>query len=139
MPETVNSSDRPRERASRLGVLALSDSELLAVLLANAGVRGSTVGDLARSLVRSLVREFGSLSRLSTASLADLTRLAGIGPAKAATICSAFVLGRRATHSLQPGAAHLGTSSAIAAAAAAPLLLGRYERLVVLSADNRGL
>lgn len=123
--------DRPRERADRLGVAALSDSELVAVLLATAGRRGATVIDLAKSLIS----EFGSIDRMSTASPADLSRTPGIGPAKATTICAAFELGRRASRT-DDAVVRLTSSSAIAAAAA-PYLSGRRERLVVLSADNR--
>ncbi|HEY5854958.1 MAG TPA: DNA repair protein RadC, partial [Aldersonia sp.] len=110
---------------------ALSDAELVAILLATAGRRGSTVGDLARQLIR----EFGSVERLATATIADLTRTEGIGPAKATTVCAAFELGRRAVR--PPAETVLLTSSSAIAAAAAPLLTGRRERLLVLSADNR--
>lgn len=122
--------DRPRERAARLGVEALSDPELLAILLSTAGIRGSTVGDLSRRLTS----EFGSIQRLSTANIADLTRLPGVGPAKATAVCAAFELGRRAGQALEQTFI-LKSSSAIALAAA-PLLAGRRERLLVLSADN---
>lgn len=103
----------------------------MAVLLATAGRRGATVIDLAKSLIR----EFGSIDRMSTASPADLTRTPGIGPAKATTICAAFELGRR-TGRTGDAVVRLTSSSAIAAAAA-PYLSGRRERLVVLSADHR--
>ena len=131
MDAAIPFHDRPRERAERLGVEALSDAELVAVLLATAGRRGSTVGDLARQLIR----EFGSVERLATATIADLTRTEGIGPAKATTVCAAFELGRRAVR--PPAETVLLTSSSAIAAAAAPLLTGRRERLLVLSADNR--
>lgn len=131
MDAAIPFHDRPRERAERLGVEALSDAELVAILLATAGRRGSTVGDLARQLIR----EFGSVERLATATIADLTRTEGIGPAKATTVCAAFELGRRAVR--PPAETVLLTSSSAIAAAAAPLLTGRRERLLVLSADNR--
>ena len=110
---------------------ALSDAELVAILLATAGRPGWTVGDLARELIR----EFGSVERLATATVADLTRTEGIGCAKATTVCAAFELGRRAARP-SDSPVTLTSSSAIAAAAA-PLLTGRHERLLVLSADNR--
>jgi DNA repair protein RadC len=131
MDAAVPFHDRPRERAERLGVEALSDAELVAILLATAGRRGSTVGDLARQLIR----EFGSVERLATVTIADLTRTEGIGPAKATTVCAAFELGRRAVR--PPAETVVLTSSSAIAAAAAPLLTGRRERLLVLSADNR--
>lgn len=123
-------ADRPRERAAVHGVEVLSNAELVAVLLATSGRPGSSAADLARTLLA----EHGSLQRLSTASIADLTRMTGIGAAKATTLCAAFELGRRAGTDEFPTPA-LTTSSAIAAAAA-PLLAGRRERLLVLSADH---
>lgn len=122
--------DRPRERAAVHGVEALSNVELIAALLSSSGRSGSSAADLARTLLA----EHGSLRRLSTASIADLTRLIGIGPAKATTLCAAFELGRRAGGADVPTPI-LSSSSAIAAAAA-PMLAGRRERLVVLSADH---
>lgn len=122
--------DRPRERAAVLGVEALSTVELVSVLLSTSGRPGSSVADVARDLLA----EHGSLARLSTASIADLNRTTGIGPAKSTTLSAAFELGRRAA---AEGAAvsKLASSGAIAAAAA-PLLAGRRERLLVLSADH---
>lgn len=126
----VHQDDRPRERAAVLGLEALSTVELVSVLLSTSGRPGRSVADLARTLLA----DHGSLHRLSTASIADLTRTSGVGPAKATTLCAAFELGRRADvgHATMPV---LKTSGAIAAAAA-PLLEGRQERLLVLSADH---
>lgn len=122
--------DRPRERAAVHGVEALSTAELVAVLLATSGRPGSSVSDLARALLA----EHGSLQRLSTASIADMMRVPGIGPAKATTLCAAFELGRRA-NSAATRTPFVRTSSDIVAAAA-PLLTSRQERLLVLSADH---
>ena len=83
--------ERPRERLARQGPHALSVRELLAVLLGG-GASGSAVALADRLLDASS----GSLRRLSALPLARLTRLSGIGVAKAAVIQAAFELGRRA-------------------------------------------
>lgn len=83
--------ERPRERLLHQGSDALSETELLAILL-RTGRRGVSVLDVARHLLR----EFdGSLNRLATASVSELRRVPGIGPAKAIEIHAAFALARR--------------------------------------------
>lgn len=84
--------ERPRERLLRDGAQALSDAELLAIFL-RVGVKGKSAVDLARDL---LVSCGGSLSRLASASIADLQRIAGMGPAKAAQLKATLELSRRA-------------------------------------------
>lgn len=84
--------DRPRERLAHLGHHALSESELLAILMGT-GKRGQNVLDLARHLLKT----FGSLGALARATAKDLTSIKGIGPAKAAQISAAFGLGQRLT------------------------------------------
>ena len=111
-------ADRPRERLARLGASVLSDRELIAVLLRTGGVPGASVHELAERLLA----EFGGVAALARASISDLSRLAGVGPAKAAALLAAFELGRRADG--PDGRVVLDSSSAIAAAAR-PLLAAR--------------
>lgn len=85
-------SDRPRERLTRHPPTALSDRELLAVLLVSGGV-GRTVLDLASDV---LVRYGGSLRLLGGAEPGELATTPGIGPARACALVAAFELGRRA-------------------------------------------
>ncbi len=89
--------DRPRERLFRLGPAALSDAELLAILL-RTGIAGCNVHELARRLATAL----GGLAGLRTydaASLAAFVRqepaLRGIGPDKLATLQAALEVGAR--------------------------------------------
>jgi DNA repair protein RadC len=83
--------ERPRERLMAQGSDALSDAELLAILL-RTGRRGVSALDVARHLLN----EFGgSLNRLATAGVSELRRVPGIGPAKAVEIHAAFALARR--------------------------------------------
>ena len=84
-------SDRPREKYLALGSSSLSDAELLAILL-----RCGSQKDSALDLARKILAECdNSLQKLSKMSVAELTRINGIGNAKAVTLHSAFELGRR--------------------------------------------
>lgn len=82
--------ERPRERLRELGPAALSEAELLAILL-RTGLPGLTALDLAREL---LLR-FGGLHGLLRASLGELCQEHGLGQAKAAQVKAALELGRR--------------------------------------------
>lgn len=79
--------DRPRERLAALGAEALSDHELLALLL------GGGRADVA---AHALLRRFGSLHGLDRAGLAELRAVPGLGLARAAALKAALTLGRRA-------------------------------------------
>ena len=91
--------ERPRERLIRQGSEALSDAELLAILL-RTGRRGVSVLDLARHVLSQFD---GSLNRLAAASVSELRRVRGIGPAKAVEIHAAFALARRLAASAEQG------------------------------------
>ena len=85
-------AERPRERLAQQGAAALSDAELLAIFR-RVGVRGKSAVDLARDLLASFD---GDLARLAAASIKELARLPGIGPAKAAQLAATLELARRA-------------------------------------------
>jgi len=96
--------DRPRERLTAFGAAALSDAELLALLLRT----GAPSGD-ALAIATSLLEAHGGLHGLARAGGPELAASAGIGPAKSATVCASLELGRRlAARRLQPGAAIRG-------------------------------
>ncbi|MEP6603873.1 MAG: DNA repair protein RadC [Spartobacteria bacterium] len=82
--------ERPREKLAAHGADALTDPELIAILL-RTGVVGTNVVDLARELLK----QFGSLSGLSRCSVDELSKIRGIGPAKAVELVAAFGLGQR--------------------------------------------
>jgi DNA repair protein RadC len=83
--------DRPREKLLLKGKNALSDAELLAILLGS----GST-GDSAVSLAQKILRGSDqNLQELGKRTIAELTRFRGIGEAKAIVITAALELGRR--------------------------------------------
>ena len=83
-------NDRPRERLLEKGPQALSDTELVAILL-RTGVRGKSAVDLARELLG----EFDGISGVLEAG-ARLGRIKGLGPAKSAQFAAAVELARRA-------------------------------------------
>jgi DNA repair protein RadC len=83
-------SERPRERLLDAGPQALSDGELLAVLLGT-GTRGRD----AAALARSMLEHSGGIAGLLGKSAAELERLDGLGPARAARLVAAVELGRR--------------------------------------------
>lgn len=85
--------DRPRERLLALGAGALSDQELLAILL-RSGTRGTGVTELAASLLSA----HGGVHGLASVRPEELAAATGVGLAKAAALVAAFELGRRAAH-----------------------------------------
>ena len=82
--------DRPREKLERHGAAALGDNELLAVIL---GSGSRDAGALA--LANQLLASVDGLHGLTRTDLAELRRVSGIGPARAAQILAAVELGRR--------------------------------------------
>ncbi|MGB3619508.1 MAG: DNA repair protein RadC [Catalinimonas sp.] len=83
--------DRPREKLELKGKAALSDAELVAILLGSGTVSRSAV-DVAKDLLHRVDNNLNSLAKLS---LRELQKTSGIGRAKAITIVSALELGRR--------------------------------------------
>ncbi len=83
--------DRPREKLLLKGRSALSDAELIAILLGS-GSRELTAVDLAKHILSSTGNRLNDLARLQ---VADLCKFKGIGEAKAISIVAALELGRR--------------------------------------------
>jgi DNA repair protein RadC len=83
--------DRPREKLLLKGKAALSDAELIGILLGSGSSSLSAV-DLAKLILNEADNNLDRLARLS---VQDLMRFRGIGEAKAITIVSALELGRR--------------------------------------------
>lgn len=83
--------DRPREKLLNKTATALSDSELLAILLNN-GSKDKTAVDLAREILRLGKNNLNELGKLS---VKEFMKIKGIGEVKAVTIAAAFELGRR--------------------------------------------
>ena len=87
----MNGEDQPRQKLQTLGSSSLSDAELLAIILRTGNRKLSAIG-LAQHVLHSCG---GSISNLARKSIADLTAIEGIGPAKAIEIKAALELGKR--------------------------------------------
>jgi DNA repair protein RadC len=83
-------SERPRERLARLGPQALSNAELLAILL-----RVGMEGENAVQVGQRLLNNFDGIRGLHRASFSEVVRERGIGEAKGSAIKAAIELGRR--------------------------------------------
>jgi DNA repair protein RadC len=83
--------DRPREKMMQKGRAALTDAELIAILLGS-GSTNETAVELAQ---RILLHVNNDLNKLAQLTLNDLKKFKGIGEAKAITIAAALELGRR--------------------------------------------
>lgn len=92
-------ADRPRERLAVHGVGALSESELVALLLRTGSRRFA-----ATALASRLIADAGGLTAICEMPLDAMCALPGLGPAKAASLIAAAELGRRlASRRLRPG------------------------------------
>lgn len=83
--------DRPREKLVQKGTASLSDAELLGILI-NSGTKDKSAVDLGRELLGIVNNNLNTLGKLT---ISDLTKLHGIGTARAVTIAAALELGRR--------------------------------------------
>jgi DNA repair protein RadC len=83
--------DRPREKLLLKGKAALSDAELIAILIGS-GTASLSAVDVAKLILKSVDHDLNALAKLS---VKDLQKNKGIGEAKAISIVSALELGRR--------------------------------------------
>lgn len=84
--------DRPREKLLLKGVSALSDSELLAILIGSGNDKQSAV-ELSKEILREAGNDLNRLARMNVSDLMNNFR--GIGEAKSVSIIAALELGRR--------------------------------------------
>lgn len=83
--------DRPREKLLAQGRSALSDAELIAIIIGS-GSRDESAVDLSKRILHSIDNNLNELGKLT---VNDLMKFKGIGEAKAITIAAALELGRR--------------------------------------------
>lgn len=120
---------RPRERLLRLGPHALTDAELVAVLL-SAGRYGESALQLADRLLYSV----GGVPGLARTHPEQLARFGGVGPAKVARLVAALALPTRR----EPVGEIRVSSPADLVPLLRPLLSGlRHERLAIVVCDRR--
>ncbi|MDR1813547.1 MAG: DNA repair protein RadC [Tannerella sp.] len=90
--------DRPREKLLLKGPAALSEAELIALLISS-GNDEETAVQLAQRILSSVANDLFTLGKLT---VKDLMKFKGIGPAKAVTIAAALDLGRRRKDAVAP-------------------------------------
>ena len=109
---TINNwaeEDRPREKMANLGTEALSDAELLAILIG----KGSPQEDAVSLMKRILADCKNNLNTLGKRSIHELCQYNGIGEAKAITILAACELGKRRQMESPEERPDLGTATRI--------------------------
>ena len=90
--ESLTQAERPRERLARFGAEALTDAELLALLIGS-GLRGRH----AVAVANDILEQCGGLRGLQQQNLHQLRTNKGVGPARASLLTAAFELGTRAS------------------------------------------
>ena len=98
--------DRPREKLSGQGRRALTDAELIAILIGS-GSRDETAVELSRRILHHYGND---LNKLGKASIAELSNFKGIGEAKAISIIAALEIGRRRNDAESPVSEQIGSS-----------------------------
>ena len=101
--------DRPREKLERLGAQALSDAELLAILVGSGSPKEDAV-----SLMKRILNDCrNNLNTLGKMTIRELCQYNGVGPAKAITILAACELGKRRQMEKPEERPDLGTATRI--------------------------
>ena len=128
----LHEADRPRERLSTLGPQALTNAELIAILL-RVGVKGES----AVTVGQRLLNKFGGLAGLHRAPFADLIKQHAIGEAKAAQNKAAIELGRRLTLEAPEERPSINSPADAAALVAYEMSALEQEHLRVILLDRR--
>lgn len=125
-------SQRPRERLERLGAEALTDAELLAILLrvGKKGVNAVQIGQRALS-------QYGGLSGLHRTTFTELCQVNGIGRAKAAQIKAAIELGRRISRLSLESRSTIASPQDVADLVQYEMMALEQEELWVILLDSR--
>jgi DNA repair protein RadC len=125
-------SERPRERLVALGAEALSNAELIAILL-RTGLKGANAVEVGKQLLQ----KFGSLQSLALASVDDLRKVKGIGRDKAVTLVAAFALAQKMAKELQDESPVLDNPENVVRLVRAKNLLLETEQFQVLLLNTR--
>jgi len=123
---------RPRERLARLGPQALSDAELIAIILRN-GAQGVNVIDMATNLARF----YRTLPALARASFSDLQQHHGVGKAKASQIMAAIELGRRVMRAAPEDRPRVDSPQSVVQLLLSELAYADQEHVKVVLIDTR--
>lgn len=124
--------ERPREKLLKRGAGALSDAELLAVML-RTGLRGGTAVDLGRDLLV----QAGGLRQLLDMAPERLRRLHGLGGGRSAMLLAALEIGKRHLGETLNAGPVVGDPESVARLLTAELRGERGEVFLVLFLDNK--
>lgn len=125
--------ERPREKFEKKGPEALSNAELLAILI-NTGTRDKTALDIAQELLSSVGQ---SLSELSRIPLPRLKNVKGIGSKKAVTLAAALELGRRRRSEEAPSTYEINNSRTAYEILSPHLQDQHVEKFIVCLLNNK--
>ncbi len=125
-------AERPQERLERFGAFALSDTELLAMIL-RSGTRGQDV----LTLATRIISEAGSLAALLAWHEADFRKLKGIGRVKALQLVAAMEVARRANCHPAPESPVLNRADLVTASLETVASGLDVEKFWVLCLDRR--
>jgi len=125
-------SERPRERLLKLGPEALSSQEILALILGR-GIAGESVMVIAQRLLS----EFGNLKKIANASIEELSKVKGIGVAKAAQIKASFELSKRIDEDFLYEKKRVKTPEQVLSLVKSRLKGKKKEHFLVLLLDTR--
>jgi len=128
----LRQDERPRERLAELGPQALSNAELIAILL-RVGVPGENAVEVGQRLLNS----FNGLTGLHRAPFEELVNQHGIGEAKAAQLKAAIELGRRLTLEAPEERSTINSPADAAALIQYEMSALEQEHLRVLNLDTR--
>lgn len=131
--KTWAQEDQPREKLLHKGRAALSNAELLSILIGK-GIRNRSALDIGRDIMQEVDQD---LDRLGVWGVQDLARIKGVGEAKALTLLAAFELARRKGSSL--GARPTVKSAKEVYEHFRPLLLDLYREEFWILCLNRRL
>ncbi|NND32402.1 MAG: DNA repair protein RadC [Saprospiraceae bacterium] len=124
--------DQPRAKLAQKGTMALSNSELLAILIGS-GTKEISAVELCKRILSSVEGDLAALGKLT---IQDLQKFKGIGQAKAITILAALELGRRRKFSAGKDKPHIVDSKS-AYEVIAPFLLDKVtEEFWILYLDR---
>lgn len=92
------SEDKPREKAQKLGINALTNAELLALVFGS-GLHGKSVIAMSQEILATIDNKLDILAKMTINELS--TKYSGIGPAKATSLVASIELGRRCQRVLE--------------------------------------
>jgi DNA repair protein RadC len=130
--KAIAAHDRPREKLARVGAGALGDNELVAIVFGQ-GQRRASALDLANAVLAAV----GGVAGLARAIHDDLTRIHGIGTARAAQVLAAVELGRRTVAQAAYGRAQMTSPRSVAEYLLPQYGNRRVEQFGVLLLDTK--